>query len=99
VCPGNSIATSMFMRDTQWQISRGQEEEASEEQTQQQAAEREERTEVAAQMLYHRPTRSGVYALVTLFQPWRIGLNEVNYTYALDSNERTRRYQAGSYCL
>jgi CRISPR-associated protein Cst2 len=72
---------------------RGQEEEASEGQTQQQAAEREERTEVAAQMLYHRPTRSGVYALVTLFQPWRIGLNEVNYTYALDSNERTRRYQ------
>jgi len=72
---------------------RGQEEEASEEQTQEQAAEREGRTEVAAQMLYHRPTRSGVYALVTLFQPWRIGLNEVNYTYALDSNERTRRYQ------
>jgi len=72
---------------------RGQEEEASEEQTQEQAAEREGRTEVAAQMLYHRPTRSGVYALVTLFQPWRVGLNEVNYTYALDSNERTRRYQ------
>jgi CRISPR-associated protein Cst2 len=73
---------------------RGQEEEASEEQTQEQAAEREGRTEVAAQMLYHRPTRSGVYALVTLFQPWRIGLNEVNYTYALDSDEeRTRRYQ------
>jgi len=50
-------------------------------------------TEVAAQMLYHRPTRSGVYALVTLFQPWRIGLNEVNYTYALDDNERARRYK------
>jgi CRISPR-associated protein Cst2 len=44
-------------------------------------------------MLYHLPSRSGVYALVTLFQPWRIGLNEVNYTYALDSDERTRRYQ------
>lgn len=52
----------------------------------------EERTEVAAQMLYHRPTRSGVYALVTLFQPWRIGLNEVNYTYALDTTEQKRRY-------
>jgi CRISPR-associated protein Cst2 len=50
--------------------------------------------EVAEQMPYHRPTRSGVYALVTLFQPWRIGLNEVNYTYAWDSDEeRTRRYQ------
>ncbi|GBC81077.1 hypothetical protein HRbin10_00182 [bacterium HR10] len=62
--------------------------EASEEQTQE-----AERTEVAAQMVYHRPTRSGVYALVTLFQPWRIGLNEVNYTYALDPNEQRRRYQ------
>jgi CRISPR-associated protein Cst2 len=70
------------------------EEEVSEEQTQEQTAEGARRTEVAAQMLYHRPTRSGVYALVTLFQPWRIGLNEVNYTYALDSDEeRTRRYQ------
>jgi CRISPR-associated protein Cst2 len=49
--------------------------------------------EVAEQMLYHRPTRSGVYALVTLFQPWRIGLNEVNYTYALDANEQARRYR------
>ena len=60
----------------------------SEEQTQE-----AERTEVAAQMVYHRPTRSGVYALVTLFQPWRIGLNEVNYTYALDLAEQVRRYQ------
>jgi CRISPR-associated protein Cst2 len=67
--------------------------EVSEEQTQEQTAEGARRTEVAAQMLYHLPSRSGVYALVTLFQPWRIGLNEVNYTYALDPNERTRRYQ------
>ena len=54
-----------------------------------------ERTEVTAQaqMVYHRPTRSGVYALVTLFQPWRIGLNEVNYTYALDNLEQARRYR------
>mgnify|MGYP000641303465 CR=1 FL=1 len=50
--------------------------------------------EVTAQMLYHRPTRSGVYAFVTLFQAWRIGLNEVNYTYALnDDNERKKRYE------
>jgi CRISPR-associated protein Cst2 len=70
-----------------------EEEGVSEEQTREQTAERAGRTEVAAQMLYHRPTRSGVYALVTLFQPWRIGLNEVNYTYALGSNERTRRYK------
>lgn len=44
--------------------------------------------QIAAQMVYHRPTRSGVYALVTLFQPWRIGLNEVNYTYVLDDNDK-----------
>jgi CRISPR-associated protein Cst2 len=69
-------------------------EEVSEEQTQEQTAEGARRTEVAPQMLYHRPTRSGVYALVTLFQPWRIGLNEVNYRYAWKSDEeRTRRYQ------
>jgi CRISPR-associated protein Cst2 len=67
--------------------------EVSEEQTQEQTAEGARRTEVAAQMLYHLPSRSGVYALVTLFQPWRIGLNEVNYTYALNSDERTCRYQ------
>lgn len=52
-----------------------------------------ERTEVAAQMTYHRPTRSGVYALVTLFQPWRIGLNEVNYIYSLDDTARKTRYE------
>ncbi len=61
---------------------------ASEAQTQQ-----AERTEVAAQMVYHRPTRSGVYALITLFQPWRIGLNEVNYTYAVDPTQQAKRYQ------
>lgn len=48
-----------------------------------------------AQMLYHRPTRSGVYALVTLYQPWRIGLNEVNYTYAVNNGEQFARYQLG----
>lgn len=56
-------------------------------------AQEAEQTEVAAQMVYHRPTRSGVYALVTLFQPWRIGLNEVTYTYALDANGQKGRYQ------
>jgi len=44
-------------------------------------AEGEQESEVSAQMIYHRPTRSGVYALVSLFQPWRIGLNEINYEY------------------
>jgi CRISPR-associated protein Cst2 len=48
--------------------------------------------EVSAQMIYHRPTRSGSYALVTVFQPWRIGLNEVSYQYVqgVDRNARYR---------
>ncbi|MDW8030191.1 MAG: hypothetical protein RMK94_17570, partial [Armatimonadota bacterium] len=57
--------------------------EGEQQEQQQEARERE----VAAQMLYHRPTRSGVYAFVTLFQAWRIGLNEVNYTYVLRDSE------------
>lgn len=52
----------------------------------------EARREVAAQMVYHRPTRSGVYALVSLFQPWRIGLNDITYEYAVDDAVRLARY-------
>lgn len=48
---------------------------------------------VAAQMVYHRPTRSGVYALVSLFQPWRIGLNEIDYTYSPDDGQRKKRFE------
>lgn len=67
--------------------------EAEGEQQDEQATKQPDR-EVPAQMLYHRPTRSGVYAFVTLFQAWRIGLNEVNYTYALnDDNARKQRYE------
>jgi len=43
------------------------------------------------QMLYHRPTRSGVYAVISVFQPWRIGLNNVNFDYEV--NDRKSRYQ------
>lgn len=49
-------------------------------------------TTVAAQMVYHRPTRSGVYAFVSLFQPWRIGLNEVSYSYPVEKEQRKERY-------
>jgi len=55
----------------------------------------EERPEAApppVQMLYSRPTRSGVYALVSIFQPWRIGLNTVNYEY-VEGLGRQSRYQ------
>lgn len=57
--------------------------------------EAEEEREVAAQMVYHRPTRSGVYAVVSLFQPWRIGLNEITYEYAIDDASRLTRYRLG----
>ncbi len=41
------------------------------------SGEQEGETEgVSTQMVYHRPTRSGVYAVISVFQPWRIGLNE-----------------------
>ncbi|MHA1578291.1 MAG: DevR family CRISPR-associated autoregulator [Candidatus Freyarchaeota archaeon] len=45
------------------------------------------------QMVYHRPTRSGTYAIVSLFQPWRIGLNNVSLEYNIDVEERKRRFK------
>lgn len=54
----------------------------------------QEAGEAAAQMIYHRPTRSGVYALVSVFQPWRIGLNEVSYEY-VGGIDREARYRLG----
>lgn len=52
-----------------------------------------EEARVSEQMIYNRPTRSGVYAFVSVFQPWRIGLNEVNYTYSIDDITRKTRYE------
>jgi CRISPR-associated protein Cst2 len=70
-----------------------QEETTSEGEVLEEEASGEREAEVTAQMVYHRPTRSGIYAFVTLFQAWRIGLNEVNYTYALgNDDERKERF-------
>lgn len=45
------------------------------------------------QMIYHRPTRSGIYGIVSVFQPWRIGLNNVNFKYDVNKDEeRKHRY-------
>lgn len=44
------------------------------------------------QMLYHRPTRSGIYAIVSVFQPWRIGLNNATMEY-VKGIDRKERYQ------
>jgi len=57
------------------------------------SGEENQERQVTAQMIYHRPTRSGVYALVSAFQPWRIGLNEVDYNYVIDDTNRKNRYQ------
>ena len=59
--------------------------------------EEERKTEgISTQMVYHRPTRSGVYAVISVFQPWRVGLNEARqskYTYDVDDPIRERRYK------
>jgi CRISPR-associated protein Cst2 len=54
---------------------------------------REKGEGVTEQMIYNRPTRSGTYAFVSVFQPWRIGLNEINYTYTIDDKTRKERYE------
>jgi CRISPR-associated protein Cst2 len=48
--------------------------------------------EITTQMVYHRPTRSGEYAIVSVFQPWRIGLNNVTMDYTKNVN-REERYK------
>jgi CRISPR-associated protein Cst2 len=45
-----------------------------------------------AQMLYYRPTRSGNYAVISLFQPWRLGLNDLTMRYE-PSVDRKERYK------
>lgn len=47
------------------------------------------------QMIYHRPTRSGIYAIISMFQLWRIGLNEAKekYTYDITEEKRKERYE------
>jgi CRISPR-associated protein Cst2 len=52
-----------------------------------------EKKEERVQMLYDRPTRSGIYAVISLFQPWRIGFNEVICKYSIvNAQERKQRY-------
>lgn len=55
--------------------------------------ERGAEAEVSEQMIYNRPTRSGTYAFISVFQPWRIGLNEIDYTYVIDDKTRKERYE------
>lgn len=41
-------------------------------------------------MIYHRPTRSGIYGVVSVFQPWRLALNDVTLTYTNNVDRDTR---------
>ncbi len=50
--------------------------------------------EKASQPIFHRPASSGVYASVATFELARIGFNDISQAYALDEEERLRRYQA-----
>lgn len=54
--------------------------------------ERRREAEVREQMVYHRPTRTGIYAVISVFQPWRIGLNNVTRTY-VENVDRAERYK------
>ncbi len=57
------------------------------------SSEKTAQNNISEQMIYNRPTRSGVYAFISVFQPWRIGLNEIDYTYPVDDNIRKERYE------
>ncbi len=46
------------------------------------------------QPIFHRPASSGVYAVGANFEMARIGYNDKSQKYALDSDERARRYKA-----
>ncbi|MGQ9472363.1 MAG: DevR family CRISPR-associated autoregulator [Candidatus Aminicenantales bacterium] len=72
-------------------VGRSKEEQKPESENLEEAG-RQER-QPTAQMIYHRPTRSGVYAFISVFQPWRVGLNEVNYKYVISEDERKLRFQ------
>jgi len=51
-----------------------------------------EEAQRTAQTIFHRPTRSGVYAVISVFQVWRLGRNDVNCEY-VDGIDRKHRYQ------
>ena len=46
------------------------------------------------QNIFHRPANHGVYAFVCNIDTYRIGLNDINRTYAREDEERTKRYKA-----
>lgn len=57
------------------------------------SGEKGKKGEITTQMIYHRPTRSGSYAVISLFQPWRIGLNRADMKYVISNGDRKERYE------
>lgn len=50
-------------------------------------------TEAQKQAIFHRPASSGVYAIVASFEMARIGYNDITQQYAIQEEERVRRYK------
>jgi len=50
--------------------------------------------EKTSQPIFHRPASSGVYASVATFELARIGFNDISQRYAIEEDERLRRYRA-----
>lgn len=46
------------------------------------------------QNIFHRPANHGVFAFVCNIDTYRIGLNDINRTYSIEDEERTKRYKA-----
>lgn len=46
------------------------------------------------QNIFHRPANYGAYAFICNIDVYRIGLNDISRTYAIDDDERTKRYKA-----
>ena len=46
------------------------------------------------QVIFHRPTNSGQYAVVLNVEAYRIGFNDITQSYAIKSEDRTKRYKA-----
>ncbi len=51
-------------------------------------------TESQQQAIFHRPASSGVYAVGASFEMARIGYNDITQKYAVEEDERTKRYKA-----
>jgi CRISPR-associated protein Cst2 len=45
------------------------------------------------QAIFHRPTSSGIYAIVTNLELARIGFNDITQAYAVDAEQRQARYR------